>query len=122
MRRWLRGTAIALAVSFPVVVVAQILSAVIDDLGGGVRAALVALVLAGAAIGAASVSATRLDLPPIAAGATDLGILGAFGLLLQTVRDDDADPLVLPGIVLIGAVLGLLGWALHLAWAARTRS
>jgi hypothetical protein len=122
MRRWLRGTAVALGVSFPVVIVAQVLSAVLDDLDAGLQVVLVVLVLVGAVVGGASVSTARLDLAPVAAGATALGVLGTFGLALQAVRDDEAEVVVLPGIVLLGAVLGLLGWALHLAWAARTRS
>ena len=121
MRGWVLGTGVALAVAFPAVVVAQILDAVLDDgRPAWVTVLLLAVVLAGPVVGAAV--AGRRDasgLVGIAIGATCLFVASSFGVLRQSVADEDVELWTVPALTLLGALLGLIG-ALA-ARAGRTR-
>jgi len=115
------GTGVALAVAFPAVVVGQIVDAVLDDgRPGWVTVVVVAVVLAGPVVGAA-VAGDRdaSGLIGIAIGATSLFIVSAFGVVRESVADEDVALWTVPLLTVLGGLLGLIGSLA--AQAGRTR-
>ncbi|MFL6205677.1 MAG: hypothetical protein ACJ739_10035 [Acidimicrobiales bacterium] len=111
MRRWVLGTAVALAVAFPAVVVARILDAVLDDgLPAALTIALVAMVLAGPVVGGL-VAGRRPGSGPvgIAIGATCLFLISSFGVLLRAAADESVAAYTIPLLTVLGGLLGLVG-------------
>ena len=125
MRRVAAGVGVALAVSYPAVVLGAVMLA-LDDRDAGLlpipRAILTLVVLAGPVVGGAYVA--REDpavLPRIAVGAITLLLVGAFGVLRQAVGDDEPNLAFLVVFPAFGALLGLSAGGLGRAWAGRTR-
>ena len=121
MRAWVLGTAVALAVAFPAVVLAQILDAVLDDgRPGWITVLLLAVVLAAPVVGAAVAAPPQAPgLTGIAVGATCLFLVAAFGVVRQGVSDEDVALWTVPALTILGGLLGSIG-ALAAA-AGRTR-
>ena len=121
MRAWVTGTCIALAVSFPAVVVARILDAVLDDDRPAlITVLLVAVVLAGPVVGAAMVGRGGTSaVVGFAIGATCLFVIAGFGAILRGLEDEDVTAWTVPALAGIGGVLGSVGAVA--ARAGRTR-
>lgn len=117
------GLGVALAVSFPPVVVGLLLVAVDDDpLPPAVRAGLIVAVLAGPVAGGAAIAGDRAPLLRAAAGSLAVAIITGFGIARRTAADDDpATTSLLLSAVLIGALLGLVGGGLRSVATGRTR-
>ena len=111
MRAWVMGTCVALAVSFPAVVVAQILDALLDDdVPAVVTVLLTAVILAGAVVGAfVAGRRDRSGLVGIAIGATCLFVIAGFGALRRGVADEDVAGWTVPALTVLGGLLGLIG-------------
>ncbi|MGV3760055.1 MAG: hypothetical protein ACO1PW_11045 [Actinomycetota bacterium] len=122
-RAALTGTGAALAVSLPVALVAQILAATRDDeVPAPVVIGLAAVVLAGALLGGWTVRRLQGGQVPAAlAGALALGVVAALGVLRRIVAGEDHGAPTIVGAVALGAVAGVVGWALGPRSAARTR-
>ena len=111
MRRWVLGLGAGLAVSFPAVVVAQILAAVLDDdRPAWATVALATVVLLGPVVGAFVAGRPRgRAAVGVAIGAACLFVISGFGVLRQSVAGDDAAVWTVPALTVLGGVLGWIG-------------
>ena len=124
MRRVAGGVGVALAVSFPAVVLGAILVALDngdDRLPPVLRALLVTIVLLGPVVGGAVLAHDRSPVVRPAVGAIALLLIVAFGLARQAVADDDGDPALAVAAVVVGGGLGWFGGVVGRAWPGRTR-
>lgn len=124
VRTWATGVGVALAVSLPATLVAQILDALDDDdLSNPVTVPLSLLVVVGPLAGGWVVGRRRPGrsvLVAALAGATALAAVAALGAARRASAGDDLEAFVVPAMALWGAVLGAAGSALG-GRTARTR-
>jgi hypothetical protein len=125
VRTWAMGAGVALAVSLPPTLAAQILDALSDDdLTNPVTVPLSLLVMLGPVAGGWVVGRRR---PPrylllgAAAGAAALAVVAVLGAARRASAGDDVEPFVVPAMLLWGGLLGAVGSALG-GRTARTRS
>ncbi|HEX4867760.1 MAG TPA: TIGR04086 family membrane protein [Acidimicrobiales bacterium] len=125
VRTWLTGVGVALAVSLPPTLIAQILDALSDDdLNNPVTVPLSLLVMLGPVAGGWAVGRHRPSRPLLvgaAAGAAALAVVALLGAIRRASAGDDVEPFVVPVMVLWGGVLGAVGSFLG-GRTARTRS
>jgi hypothetical protein len=126
MRQIATGVGVALAVSYPAVVLGAVLLA-LDDRDAGLmpipRTVLTLVVLAGPVVGGAFVGrAGAGGVARVVVGAIALFLVGAFGVVRQAVGDDEPNLAFLTVMPVLGALLGLFGGALGAAGAGRRRT
>ncbi|MFP5254279.1 MAG: hypothetical protein ACLGI8_00330 [Acidimicrobiia bacterium] len=123
-RALLVGTGVALAVSLPAALVAQVAAGVLDDeLPDALVVGLALVALAGGVAGGWVVGARRASWPAaVAAGALALVAVAALGVLRRVVAGESHGAGTVVGAAGLGALAGGAGWALARARAARTRS
>jgi len=120
------GLGAGLALSFPPVVLAQVLSALNDreDLPGIVVVLLATIVVVGPLVAGVVVGRRRPRWHPLLAalvGAATLAIVGSFGYLLLRAADEDPEAAVVPQSAAVGAAFALVGDGMARARAGRTR-
>ena len=119
------GTGAALAVAVPAALLAQVVDAVADDdPSAALTYPLVAVVLAGAAVGG-WVSGRRATAQPVALGAVAgviaLAVVQAIGVARRIAGDDDVAWSTVPVVLVVGALLAAGAAGLAARRAGRTR-
>jgi hypothetical protein len=114
----LRPLGLALAVSAPAALLAQVIDAVADG-AGPVVYPLAILVLAGAAVG--GVAARRAPLGALV-GLVDVAVVALFGVARRTAAGDGVPWGSAVVLALFGAAIGAVAGALAQARTARTRA
>lgn len=125
LRAVLTGAGVALALSLPAALAAQVIDALHD--GDDTPAAallLVPVVLAGALLGGLAVgrrAIRRPDLTGAAAGALAIAVVQAIGVARRLIAEETVTWSAVPVTIAVGAALGALGAALTAQRAGRKR-
>jgi hypothetical protein len=116
----LRPLGLALAVSAPAALLAQVLDALADGDGAGVIVyPLALLVLAGAAVGGVVARQARLG---AVVGLVDVVVVALFGIARRMAADDGVPWGSALALAVLGAAIGATAGALARARTARTRA
>lgn len=125
LRAVLTGAGVALAVSLPAALAAQVIDALHD--GDGTPAAvllLVPVVLAGALVGGLAVGRRPGGRAPVvgaAAGALAIAVVQGMGVARRLIADEPVTWSAVPATIAVGAALGAIGATLTARRAGRKR-
>ncbi|MGK2949736.1 MAG: TIGR04086 family membrane protein [Acidimicrobiales bacterium] len=125
LRAVLTGAGVALALSLPAALAAQVIDALHD--GDDTPAAallLVPVVLAGALLGGLAVGRRAIRRPHLAgaaAGALAIAVVQAIGVARRLIAEETVTWSAVPVTIAVGAALGALGAALTAQRAGRKR-